>query len=409
MEAYNIDLYSLDGLNKDIDIRSNLLNKTWRVFNDSDIKETYTFSEDGKLTIIKDGVETTSSWKLDSKYDYTEEAIIISENILYPSYRDNVLFVLKIPEQGNVFLIDEKNELSIIPTTRQDLYDYFQKADLVYNRFSYPVSKSNMPFYWILIWILAVSIFILLLCFFEPHKLAERILVEFGVDNNNTLSLVIMGTIYLLFFLLFGIIARKYSIDEKRRYERDLSLSKEQWIDNNYNDDRWKQYGYSLFIFCPYGKLRRPLPLEWNTNNDIGRNNIGFYDKEITTRDQLLKVDNDVRMLRKEICKKTRKISWGIIYSLIALVFGGIIIAICQSQSISVDTGGIPAIVFLITIFGAIAFGIMLLMKRVVVPYIEYKRNCNRIKRWIKKNPTDWKKKYVMYINFSEYLEWWEL
>ena len=129
MEAYNIDLYSLDGLNKDIDIRSNLLNKTWRVFNDSDIKETYTFSEDGKLTIVKDGVETTSSWKLDSKYDYTEEAIIISENILYPSYRDNVLFVLKIPEQGNVFLIDEKNELSIIPTTRQDLYDYFQKAD----------------------------------------------------------------------------------------------------------------------------------------------------------------------------------------------------------------------------------------------------------------------------------------
>ena len=66
---------------------------------------------------------------MDSKYDYTEEAIIISENILYPSYRDNVLFVLKIPEQGNVFLIDEKNELSIIPTTRQDLYDYFQKAD----------------------------------------------------------------------------------------------------------------------------------------------------------------------------------------------------------------------------------------------------------------------------------------
>ncbi|MCR5679448.1 MAG: hypothetical protein K6G08_04465 [Prevotella sp.] len=103
METYNISLYSLTNLNKDIDIRANLLNKKWRVFNDSDVKETCTFNEDGSLTIVKDGIETTMPWKIKGS------KIKIGREKLYPSYKDNIIFAFHVPEQGNVFFIDEQN------------------------------------------------------------------------------------------------------------------------------------------------------------------------------------------------------------------------------------------------------------------------------------------------------------
>ena len=276
MEAYKIDLYSLNGLNKDIDIRANLLNKTWRVFNDSDAKETCFFSEDGKLVIVKDGVETTVSWEIEGS------TIKIGKYKLFPSYKDNILFAFSIPERGYVFLINEQNGLSIIPKTKQDLYDYFQRADLAYLRFSYPVNISKMPFYWYFIWLFVAIITIPLAIFFTDCKLADRILVEFGVDNNFYLSFAIIALTTFLAWLPIKELVNRYSLAKNRQYEQDLFKSQEKWIENNINNDIWKQYGYSLFNYNHHKSLRtlrRELCVSYYP--------IGLYDEKIETREQL--------------------------------------------------------------------------------------------------------------------------
>lgn len=396
MEAFKIDLYNLTGLNKDIDIKTNLLNKTWRVFNDSDVKETCVFSEDGKITIIKDGVETTVSWELDS----TDNAIVIGENKLNPSYKDNVLFVFNIPEKGKVVLVDEKNELSIIPTTRQDIYDYFQKAELVYYRFSYKTKSSKAPILFVFIPILLCLLIFLLALTLPSTHLIERIFVEFGVDDFSWTYVIIPAII--LAWPLFKL-SDYYDRLEKRITERDRIKSQQHWIKDNTNYSSWKQYGYSLLIFCRWN--RRLLALD--TNYDIGSNCIGFHDINIKTRDQLLKVDKAIRELRESLCYKVKKYLYFTILIVIALLTFTLTIVLIKNYgeqlpyfSFDGNFWGLNIIPLLIYYFApalVVTFG---------SDYMFYKMNQRKLRKWIANNPSDWRKEYVMFKNYFDYKEW---
>ena len=407
MEAYKINLYSLGGLNKDIDIRTHLLNKAWRVFNDSDVKETCVFSEDGIITIIKDGVETTTSWKLDS----TDNAIVIGENKLYPSYKDNVLFVFNIPEKGYVVLVDEKNVLSIIPTTKQDLYDYFQKVELVYYRFSYP-QHSFAYTAWLILNFLFIPAVLLTILLFTAYRGMDMVIkspfVEIGMDS---ISYTTALLIYVIIFTIIGWPLQKlHAYVESALNAMMVINSEERWIRKNHDNNRWKQCGYNLFLYCrkhPYYERSLFSP---DTFYNLKPNLIGIKDERIESRDQLFKVNKETSSLRNSLCKKTSKKTWGIIFILMTLVSIGIEYAFCQIlPPVFNETPEIWTILLLLVLLVSIVVGIWQFMNLFVVPHFEYKRDCYRIKRWIIANSTDWRKDYVMFKNYSDYKEWREL
>ncbi|MCR5679449.1 MAG: hypothetical protein K6G08_04470 [Prevotella sp.] len=205
-------------------------------------------------------------------------------------------------------------------------------------------------------------------------------------------------------------IANNYNLTQNIQNERDLTKSRKKWIENNSHDKRWLQYGYSLFIYCPYGRnTQRRLRARWNYG-DINSEYIGFYDKKIETRDQLLKVDYEIGELRKGICKRISRLSWGIIYSIIGLVSFGIVYSICQVlPPVFKEIDGIWAVILLFMLFCAIAVGLWQFLDLVIVPHVEYIRDCYRIRRWITENPTDWRKEYILFINYSDYKTWREL
>jgi len=423
MEAYRVNLYSLTNLNKDIDIKTNLLNKTWRVFNDSETKEICVFKEDGILIVSKDGTETTVSWELNA----SENCIIIGENKLFPSYKDNILFVFTVPNKGDVVFIDEQNEMSIVPTSKQDLYDYFQKAELVYYRFGYTHYSSATTHIWnisnILIGLLVVVLMLCAMTFVVGAHPIERLLVEFGIDNVSwvyiSILTILLGIpLLLLFGHISNYISNYWNSLEKRVTENDRTISQRKWIVKNINDNRWKQFGNNLFLYIKKNSAVQrhlavldaeifPHTMEKKEYFSLHPQLIGMYDERIETRNKLFDVNKEITKLRETSCKNISKVSWGIIYFLIAIASVGIEFAFCQILPPPFRTiEGIWAIILLSGWFLAIFVSIWQFVDLVVAPYYEYKQTCNTIKKWIKENSKDWRKNFFMFNNYSDYKQW---
>jgi uncharacterized membrane protein len=239
-------------------------------------------------------------------------------------------------------------------------------------------------------------------------KLAERILVEFGVDSNSILSFAIIAFAILLAALPINALNKRYSLAQNRKNEHDLLISKKQWIKNNLNDERWKQYGYSLFIFCPYGRLKRPFSLEWNECY-LGSLHIGFYDKGITTRDQLLKVDKAIRELRKSLCYNVNKYVYVTILTIIALLTFTLTIVLIMKYGEQLPYFSFEGNLWGLNIFPTLIYYFApTLVVTFCFDYIFYKMNQSKLRKWMAKNPTDWRKKYVMYKNYFDYKKWKE-
>ena len=126
--------YLFDTINRykrfseELDVKTAICNKSWWVFNDSGEKELYIFNPDGKLDVIYSGRVTEGSWR----YVSANKSIIVSANsesfMLDPAFVDNAIFALKLNGTDQyVFMIDENNTASFVPSTYKELMGYFDE------------------------------------------------------------------------------------------------------------------------------------------------------------------------------------------------------------------------------------------------------------------------------------------
>ena len=126
--------YLFDTINRykrfseELDVQTAICNKSWWVFNDSGEKELYIFNPDGKLDVIYSGRVTEGSWR----YVSANKSIIVSANsesfMLDPAFVDNAIFALKLNGTDQyVFMIDENNTASFVPSTYKELMGYFDE------------------------------------------------------------------------------------------------------------------------------------------------------------------------------------------------------------------------------------------------------------------------------------------
>lgn len=128
--------YLFDTINRykryseELDAKTILCNKSWKVFNDSGEKELYIFNVDGTLIISVSGKVTNASWQ----YISANKSIVISGNtqsyMVRPIFYDRTLFVLRIDGTSKcAFLIDENSSSSINLKSLSDLKNYFEKKE----------------------------------------------------------------------------------------------------------------------------------------------------------------------------------------------------------------------------------------------------------------------------------------
>lgn len=111
-----------------LDVKTVICNKSWWVFNDSGEKELYIFNPNGSLDVIYSGRVTEGSWR----YVPANKSIIVKANsesfMLDPAFVDNAIFALKLNGTDQyVFMIDENNTMSFVPSTYKELMGYFDE------------------------------------------------------------------------------------------------------------------------------------------------------------------------------------------------------------------------------------------------------------------------------------------
>lgn len=127
MKTYLISTINrLKRIGQTLDAKAILCGKKWIVFNDSNIKETYKFKEDGTVLVSVNGEGKYYNWKYDA-VDKTIEIILGSSVFTYnTAFVDDVVFALqKDGTQEYAFLIDQDNREKFPPKTRQELLDFF--------------------------------------------------------------------------------------------------------------------------------------------------------------------------------------------------------------------------------------------------------------------------------------------
>lgn len=133
MKTYLLDsLERFKRYSESLDAKTIICNKTWIVFNDNGIKETYIFQENGDLIISCNGLVTDGKWK----YIPANKSLIISGNdqsyMLHPKFFDGIVFALLLDGTKEYsFMIDEANSDSFRPKTRQELLDYFDNKNKI--------------------------------------------------------------------------------------------------------------------------------------------------------------------------------------------------------------------------------------------------------------------------------------
>ena len=131
MKAYLLDTFKRFKRYSDtLDVKTNLCNKTWLVFNDEGEREVFIFNEDGTMIISCNGLVTNSSWK----YIPSNNSIVITTPkqayMLHPAFINGIVFALQLDgvEQYS-FLITEQNAQHFEPKTLTQLLDYFNTLE----------------------------------------------------------------------------------------------------------------------------------------------------------------------------------------------------------------------------------------------------------------------------------------
>ncbi|MGL5959714.1 MAG: hypothetical protein ACRCY6_03065 [Bacteroidales bacterium] len=128
MKSYFLDSISrYKRFSEKLDVKTNLCNKTWWIFNDSGEKEVYIFEEDGGLIISINGQVTNAKWRFLS----ANKSLIITTKtqslMVHAAYIDDVVFALQIDGTNHyVFLIDEVNLNSFRLKSLNDVKKYFE-------------------------------------------------------------------------------------------------------------------------------------------------------------------------------------------------------------------------------------------------------------------------------------------
>lgn len=131
MKAYLLDTFKRFKRYSDtLDVKTNLCNKTWLVFNDEGEREVFIFNEDGTMIISCNSLVTNSSWK----YIPSNNSIVITTPkqayMLHPAFINGIVFALQLDgvEQYS-FLITEQNAQHFEPKTLTQLLDYFSTLE----------------------------------------------------------------------------------------------------------------------------------------------------------------------------------------------------------------------------------------------------------------------------------------
>lgn len=131
MKAYLLDTFKRFKRYSDtLDVKTNLCNKTWLVFNDEGEREVFIFNEDGTMIISCNGLVTNSSWK----YIPSNNSIVITTPkqayMLHPAFLNGIVFALQLDGvEKYSFLISEQNAQHFEPQTLTQLLDYFSTLE----------------------------------------------------------------------------------------------------------------------------------------------------------------------------------------------------------------------------------------------------------------------------------------
>ncbi len=131
MKAYLLDTFKRFKRYSDtLDVKTNLCNKTWLVFNDEGEREVFIFNEDGTMIISCNGLVTNSSWK----YIPSNNSIVITTPkqayMLHPAFLNGIVFALQLDGvEKYSFLITEQNAQHFEPQTLTQLLDYFDTIE----------------------------------------------------------------------------------------------------------------------------------------------------------------------------------------------------------------------------------------------------------------------------------------
>lgn len=131
MKRYILDSYNrFKRYSETLDVRTQLCNKTWIVFNDGGEREIYKFKEDGTIRIILSGRVTSGTWE----YDPGDKSMIISASdqsiMVHPGIYEGILMGFQVDGTDEcAFLIEENNAQSFSPKTMTELIEYFQAKE----------------------------------------------------------------------------------------------------------------------------------------------------------------------------------------------------------------------------------------------------------------------------------------
>lgn len=131
MKTYLLDSYNrYRRYSETLDVKTQLCNRTWVVFNDGDERELYKFKEDGTIRIILSGRVSSGTWE----FDPNDKSMIISASdqsiMVHPGMHEGILMGLQVDgTEECAFLIEENNAHNFAPKTRTELIQYFEEQE----------------------------------------------------------------------------------------------------------------------------------------------------------------------------------------------------------------------------------------------------------------------------------------
>ncbi len=127
MKTYILDvIHRIRRFSEELDVATNLCNRTWTVFNDTGEREVYIFQNNGSVIITSDGIGIQGKWT----WMPEDNTLIINKDgnviMLHPEYIDKTILALTLDGTNKIsFLIDQKNNVTFAPKTLDQLEQYF--------------------------------------------------------------------------------------------------------------------------------------------------------------------------------------------------------------------------------------------------------------------------------------------
>lgn len=133
MKTYVLDILNrIRRKSEELDAKTILTNKAWKIFNDDGDEETIYFLENGKLRVSINGITTSGTWEL-----FVEDK---SVHIMYEGQKNGILLKPKFDANGILamqldgtnnysFLIDKKNDNLNNIKTLSDLNNFYKQIE----------------------------------------------------------------------------------------------------------------------------------------------------------------------------------------------------------------------------------------------------------------------------------------